>query len=227
MAIGGVLRSLPVRWVNHPEKIVSADYKPFQLAVAHRLGFTVPRSLVTNDPEMARHFIDELGEVIYKPLSSIIVGLEEARPLNQFTRLVTQDDLPLIDAVRHAPCLFQERIEKAFELRVVVMESRVFSVAINSQNSERTNLDWRRSYTDLTYSVHEMDPSLERLCLELVDELGLVFAAIDLAVGNDGTIVFFELNSNGQWAWLEEHVDLPLVDSMVDLLAGDGGAHVT
>jgi len=34
MALGGLLRSLDCLRVNHPEKIVSADYKPWQLQVA-------------------------------------------------------------------------------------------------------------------------------------------------------------------------------------------------
>ena len=36
--LGGVLHALNCcQWVNHPQKIAAADYKPAQLAVAHRL----------------------------------------------------------------------------------------------------------------------------------------------------------------------------------------------
>ncbi|HEY1353502.1 MAG TPA: hypothetical protein VGF67_28160 [Ktedonobacteraceae bacterium] len=45
-------------WVNHPEKIVSADYKPWQLQVASACGLMVPASLLTNSPAAAREFFE-------------------------------------------------------------------------------------------------------------------------------------------------------------------------
>jgi hypothetical protein len=67
--LGGILYALDgVRWVNHPLRNAAADYKPAQLALAQRLGLTVPPTLVTNDPAEAREFIDAHGQVIYKTL---------------------------------------------------------------------------------------------------------------------------------------------------------------
>jgi hypothetical protein len=37
----------------------------------------------------------------------------------------------------------------------------------------------------------------------LLEEYSLRFAAVDFAVANDGAWVFFEINPNGQWAWLD------------------------
>lgn len=67
--LGGILYALdnPL-WLNHPLRDAAADYKPAQLALAQRLGLTVPPTLVTNDPEAAREFIRQHGQVIYKTL---------------------------------------------------------------------------------------------------------------------------------------------------------------
>ncbi|HET9654418.1 MAG TPA: hypothetical protein VFP72_03635 [Kineosporiaceae bacterium] len=226
MAFGGLLRALPVSWVSHPESIVSADYKPHQLALAARLGFTVPRTVITNDPQRARDFLRTTGRSIYKPLSSVLVGIDEGEPLVQYTREIDSSDDEALESVRFAPCLFQERIDKAYEMRVVVMGPKVFAVEIHA-GSEATALDWRSDYSRLTYRPHVISPALESLCLRLVRNLDLSFGAIDLAVRPDGEVVFFEINSNGQWAWLEEAVpELPMTHTMASLLAGSEGDHV-
>jgi hypothetical protein len=46
----------------------------------------------------------------------------------------------------------------------------------------------------------------------------LHFGAIDLAQRPDGGFTFFEVNPNGQWAWVEQRTGLPLRSHMVDLL---------
>jgi hypothetical protein len=48
----------------------------------------------------------------------------------------------------------------------------------------------------------------------------LAFAAIDLARRPDGGYTFFELNPNGQWAWLEQRTGIPLRSRLADLLQG-------
>jgi glutathione synthase/RimK-type ligase-like ATP-grasp enzyme len=58
MALGGLLRSVDCLWVNHPEKMVSADYKPYQLKVAGECGLEIPASLITNDPEAVLDFLE-------------------------------------------------------------------------------------------------------------------------------------------------------------------------
>ena len=220
MAMGGVLRALPARWVNHPEAIVSADYKPYQLATASRLGFEVPASLVTNDPAKARDFVRNVGRAIYKPLSAVVVGADEDRPLVQFTRDVDVHNEEALDAVGQAPCLFQERVEKAHDLRVVVIGRHLFAVEIHARGDE-TSLDWRRNYDELSYAPHSPAPELRDLCLLLVHELRLVFGVIDLAVRPDGTVLFFEINTNGQWAWLEEAIpEMAMVRTMARFLVG-------
>jgi hypothetical protein len=44
---------------------------------------------------------------------------------------------------------------------------------------------------------------VERRLLTLAADYGLRFAAIDMAVALTGEWVFFEVNPNGQWAWLD------------------------
>jgi hypothetical protein len=56
LGLGGVLASLPVRWVNHPNRSADASYKPVQLAVAARCGLDAPETLITNRADSVRRF---------------------------------------------------------------------------------------------------------------------------------------------------------------------------
>jgi glutathione synthase/RimK-type ligase-like ATP-grasp enzyme len=73
-AIGGLLRSANCTFVNHPEKIVSADYKPWQLQVASDCGLEIPASLLTNEPAAVFDFFERCrGQLIYKTLSGGLI----------------------------------------------------------------------------------------------------------------------------------------------------------
>ena len=67
MGLWGILRALPALWVNHPDAIREASYKPRQLSVAQMLGLEIPRTLLSNDPDQFKQFYQEChGKVIYK-----------------------------------------------------------------------------------------------------------------------------------------------------------------
>ena len=66
----GVLSSLPCLWLNHPDALRTAEWKPRQLQLAQEVGWRVPRTLITNDPQEALRFFEECqGELIYKTVS--------------------------------------------------------------------------------------------------------------------------------------------------------------
>lgn len=211
----GVLGSLPVRWINHPAKDSAANYKPVQLAVAARAGLDVPRTAITSDPKHAREFIGT-DEVIYKGLSGGVIG-----PLLRHryipTTLIKADEID--DDLAGTTHLFQERVPKAFEVRLTVIGDRMFPVAIHA-GSEAAKLDWRTDYASLTYEPVEMPTHVEKGVRQLMDELGLFFGALDFAVTPDGRWMFFEVNPNGQWHWIAAKTGLPLVEAMADALQG-------
>ena len=44
-------------WISYPLKLRQAESKIFNLKLASKLGFYVPKTLVTNDPEETRRFL--------------------------------------------------------------------------------------------------------------------------------------------------------------------------
>ncbi|MFF1820573.1 ATP-grasp ribosomal peptide maturase [Kribbella sp. NPDC058245] len=214
----GVLGSLPVRWINHPAKDSAANYKPVQLAVAARAGLDVPRTVITSDPGYAREFIGA-AEVIYKGLSG---GVLTADRRHRYLPTTVLSAAEVDDALAGTAHLFQERVPKAYEVRLTVIGEQMFPVAIHA-GSEAARLDWRTDYASLTYEPVELPVDVEKGVRLLMDELGLFFGALDFAVTPDGRWVFFEVNPNGQWHWLAVKAGVPMVEAMADALQGKDG----
>ncbi|MCA9385364.1 hypothetical protein KC717_01810 [Candidatus Dojkabacteria bacterium] len=45
-----------------------------------------------------------------------------------------------------------------------------------------------------------------------------LFVAIDMAVTPKGEYIFFEINPNGQYLWIEEMAELPISEAIAELL---------
>ncbi|MET9964553.1 ATP-grasp ribosomal peptide maturase [Streptomyces sp. NPDC006356] len=209
--LGGILHALQgPRWVNHPLREAAADYKPAQLAVAQRLGLTVPPTLVTNDPDKARQFTAAHGPVIAKTLRWTPYE-RDGVAMTSWAEPVVTDEID--DTLSAAPHLFQARVEKVADLRVLLVGRRVFAVRIDSGL-----LDWRTDYDALSYSVVDLPERLEKALLAFLDHFGLVSGSFDLTLDGKGDFHWLELNPNGQWGWLEEKTGLEMSAAFADLL---------
>lgn len=207
-------------WVSRPQRIRAAEFKASQLAAAQSLGLRTPRTLLTNEPVVAREFYEQLaGRVICKPVwkSQLpLSGEVPEQPRFLYTNQVRSEHLGWMDGVRATMHCFQERIEKACDVRVIVIGRRVFAVEIHAQ-TERARLDWRRAYADLRYAVHQLPPQLEQTLLSLVRLFGLQYSAMDLLLTPAGEYIWLELNPNGQFLWVAEPTGLPLAEAIAQL----------
>lgn len=187
--IGGVLAGLP--YLNHPADMAAAALKPYQLITAARCGLQVPETLVATAPGAAdmlqqRH----RGQVVVKPLSRGAGGS------------VTPDDREGWSRPIH---LTQQRIDKAFDIRLTMVDGRPFPIRIDSPH-----LDWRTDPDDCHYRLVQIPPRITMKVRALARTLRLRYAAIDFAVDRTGIWWFLEVNPNGQWLWLEHATGAPI-----------------
>ncbi|MFE6904564.1 ATP-grasp ribosomal peptide maturase [Streptomyces sp. NPDC057717] len=215
--LGGTLYALdgPL-WVNHPLRMAAADYKVAQLATAARLGLRVPPTLVTNDLDEAREFITAHREVIFKTLRWTPYERDGVR-MTTWAEPVTVDDLD--ETVGAAPHLFQARVDKTADLRVLVVGEEVFAVRIDSGL-----LDWRKDYSALSYRVVNLPDRLSQTLQDYLGHFGLVSGSFDLALDKNGEPHWLELNPNGQWGWLATETGLPMAAAFAELLASGRAA---
>jgi glutathione synthase/RimK-type ligase-like ATP-grasp enzyme len=226
----GIWYSMNCYWMSSPEAIRKAEHKVFQLEIAKKIGFSIPETLISNDPERIKSFfrLHPKG-VIVKPL---YLGFIDKGKKSEFiyTTSVHKSDLKHISKAIFAPSIYQQLIKKDFDVRVTVIGEKVFAARIDALNLPKDMPDWRfASIEELRHQKITLPSSIATKCLKLVKSLGLDFGAIDLAVDTHGNYIFFEINPNGQWAWLEVTLDFPLSKEIVNRLVemrGHGGNNV-
>ncbi|MFE1394734.1 ATP-grasp ribosomal peptide maturase [Nocardiopsis alba] len=217
MGFGGVLLALGGLWINRPERMSAAEYKPVQLTTAVRCGLTVPRTIVGNDPGHIADWVRGLaGPVIYKPFGGA-VHVEEGR-----TRIVYANQIEDLDELRDpalaatAHC-FQEWADKDHEARVVIVGDELFAVAIHT-DSEAGRIDWRSDYASHRYEVVAIPADVQEGLKRYMKTFGLVYGAADFVISPQGDWTLLEVNPNGEWGWLAESCALPIARSLGTLL---------
>jgi len=215
--VGGVLADLPVLWVNHPSREADSSYKPVQLATASRCGFTVPSTLVTNRPEVVRRFAAKHGRVVVKSLGYSSV-FEDSVGKALYTHVLSADDLADLAGVQTTAHLLQRFVaDKAFEARVTVVGGCVLAAAVHA-GSDASHVDWRSDFAAVTLTVVDVPDSVAAGMHQFMRAFGLWFGAFDFVVDTADVWWFLEINSAGQYGFVEDATGLPITAAVADLL---------
>ena len=212
--------SLPnIKWINPPFIANGAKVKFQQLLLANKMGIKTPKTIITNQPELAKEFFVSCGEeVLIKSIYTANVtidGLNQAIP----SRKIGNDQFyPNYQNISLCPTQLQEYVEKAFELRITIIGQKVFAVKIDSQVNEETKIDWRLHTKMNPHSIYELPDHIEKFCIDFLNKQGLVYGAMDFIVTPQGEYYFLENNPFGQYLWLEIETGIPLTETMCDLL---------
>jgi glutathione synthase/RimK-type ligase-like ATP-grasp enzyme len=213
-AIAGLWQMLDVFWMNHPTRDEVAARKAYQLSVARSCGLEIPPTLISNDPSEVRRFLAERGskDTIYKAFSATQQEWRE-------TRLVRDEELAVLDQVRHAPVIFQEYVPARFDVRVTVVGDRIFAAAIHSQDTQYL-VDFRIDMNRAKVEPHDLPTDVATRLAEFMQRLGLVYGAIDMRLTPDGRYVFLEVNPAGQWLFIEGRTGQRISAAVAETLAG-------
>lgn len=206
-------------WVSHPWSISWASKKPYQLRLAREIGLQIPSTIVTTDPQQALEFYHRhSGKIITKPFKGNVVEVD-GQVATFYTSRVEVHDLDHLETVRFVPTMFQEEIPKLYEVRVTVFGDTVFAAMTDSQSDPDRTIDWRKlSPLEQDWQTTSIPESVATACVEMVKRLNLSFGTFDFAVTPDNNYIFFEINPNGQWAWLERMLGMPMRQSLANVL---------
>lgn len=203
------------KWLSNPYKISNAENKLLQLKYASEIGFKIPKTIITNQPTDIIDFNKKNNNsIILKPLYSGRVLDGENQKL-VFTNKLNIKDIEGNSFISF-PILFQENIQKEYEIRVTVVNGNVFSAKVNSQENANSKIDWRRE--KLKFEPIVLPNKINNMCLEIVNKFGLQFGAIDLIKDKNGNFIFLEINPNGQWVWIEMDTGLKISDAIINYL---------
>jgi ATP-GRASP peptide maturase of grasp-with-spasm system len=220
-----VLKSLFFRkmkdkhWLSHPRE--TAVNKLDVLDKARSVGLTTPSTLATTSKTALLTFIEELGAVISKPMGELAMFWEPHKLSSLKTCLLSEETIASIPD-RFFPTLFQEKIEKQYEIRAFYLDGHYYAMAIFSQKDEKTAVDFRNynvNYPNRTTPYLLPDEITAKLD-KLVALLGMTTGSFDLIKDKQGDYVFLEINPIGQFGmtskpcnyFLEEKIATYLMD---------------
>lgn len=209
--VRGVLWSHRAAWVNDPAVQRRSSEKLVQLAAACAAGLCVPETIVTNDPDEARAFLQRIA-----PSSAVVKRVSATPGLFVETRLVTQAEVARLEALRSCPAILQAYVEGAADIRLTWMAGEVRCVAIDSP-SGIGRVDSRLDMS-VAFTPHALPDDVRAGLGRLMDALGLVFGVIDLRLDRDGRYWFLEVNPQGQFAYLEIKSGVPFVEPFAAFL---------
>src|SRR3989344_4088401 len=203
----GLLFSHKGKVVNRPQANFGANNKIDQLRFVkgYGNGIYIPETLVTNNHAELHKFYRQHPKICHK-LQKVALVQEKGSDctLVTYTNILNEEHIQNADLIVRNPSFFQKYIEKKVELRITALENEVIGIAIHSQDSEQSKIDFRRyDFDNVTYEKVELPLHVEKFCKDLLNNYGLSFGEIDMILTPEEKYVFLELNPNGQWLWLE------------------------
>jgi hypothetical protein len=206
-------------WVNPLESQSRTILRTEQLKAGSRAGFTIPRTLVSNEPARIRNFLRQhRSGVIYKSFFPISWETSAGMAI-VFSSVLHENQLPEDEVLSATPGIYQELIPKAYELRVTAIGNKLFTVKLRSQETVRGKIDWRVAGDDVPMEPSALPARVGVACRRIMRDLGIVFGCFDLIVTPEGDYVFLEVNEMGAFLWLEEQLpELRLLDAFCEFL---------
>lgn len=203
------LEITPARVVNRCRPMCSNSSKPYQAQLIAQHGFSIPETLITNDPELVRDFHAQHRHVIYKSISGVRSIVQDLKP----------EDLARLDSIRWCPTQFQAFVEGA-NVRVHVVGAEVFPTKIASDITDYRYAARQGGETELT--AVELSDDLSQRCVNLAAALELPFAGIDLKITPDEEVFCFEVNPSPGYSYYESNTGQPIAMAVARYLCGAG-----
>lgn len=206
-------------WLGHPK--TTAPNKLEMMRMALELGLDVPDTLITTRIEDVRAFAAKHGKLVTKPVSDVLMCVFDEKVFASYTSVVPESFLSDGIWPGSFPCLFQEKLEKKYEVRSFYLGGQFYSMAIFSQYLPSTEVDFRRyCYENPARTVpYQLPAEVEEKLRALMDALQLDTGSVDIIRTRDGRYVFLEVNPNGQFGMVSEPCNYYLEKRVAEYLA--------
>lgn len=195
----------PAHVINRPSATASNGSKPVQALAAREVGFEVPDTLLTTDPDEVRRFAAAHEAVVYKSISSVRSIVTQLR----------EQDMERLDDVTWCPSQFQERVPGT-DVRAHVVGDGVLACEIESDAD-----DYR--YGESTMRPYELPRKQVARCRALARQLGLDVAGIDLRRTPNRRWYCFEANPSPAFAHFGAETKMAVADALAERLINAPG----
>lgn len=198
-------------WINKLRNAQIAENKFYQYEIAKNCFFNIPSQIVSNDINEIKYFIKNNGECVVKTLAQEFYKDKDNIFKGLYVNKINLDDLKTFHEEEN-PILLQKYYDKLYEIRYTVVGNEHFACRIDSQLSTKANIDWRRY--DIANTPHKILSEIPNNMKDKIDkfmkQLGLSYGALDFIITKNNEWIFLEINSFGQWLWIEDLTGLDI-----------------
>jgi hypothetical protein len=199
----------PALVINRPAAMAPNGSKPYQLEQIRSLGFKVPETLVTTDPEAVRAFWQHHGNVIYKSVSGV---------RSKVSRLGAEH-LQRLGQVSWCPTQFQQYVPGR-DYRVHVVGTEVFASEVISDADDYRYAGQDEETTEIR--ACRIPGEVEERCWVMAKAIGLPLCGIDLRRTPDNEWYCFEVNPSPGFSYYQQATGQPISNAIARLLIQGG-----
>ena len=208
------------KWLNFYRDAYYAENKYRQQIIAKKVGLKYPEFICSNIKESILNFYIDDNEKVIKFLNQDFYKMKNNEYAGIFVNKIKEEDFSDFKDTNENPVIIQNYIEKRYEVRYTVIGNEHFICKIDSQLSKIANIDWRRY--DLANTPHSIIKEAPKQITDSVNrflkEFNLNYGAIDFIIDNQDNWHFLEINSMGQFLWIEDLTGLKISESIAKWL---------
>jgi hypothetical protein len=179
--------------------------KPYQAFMIRSLGFDVPETLITTDPDAVQDFLSRHEGAIYKSISGVRSIISRFAP----------KDRERLEDVRWSPTQFQEYV-KGTDYRVHVVGDEVFACQVVSDADDYRYAS--RQGSDVEVHACDLPSDVADRCIRTTRKMGLAVSGIDLRLTPDERWFCFEVNPSPGFSYYQDETGQPIADAIARLL---------
>jgi hypothetical protein len=183
-----------INWLSSYSTVHKDKIKIIEMA--SDCGLDIPNTLITTEKNHLLQFIDSNDNIICKALNENLSFLfDKSLPCMQYANHISKDDLKSFPDFFY-PSLFQQKIEKEFDIRTFYLKGNCYSMAIFNNNT-----DFRENYGGNRNVPIKLPKDIEVKIKKLMDSLGLNTGSLDFVKSKlNQKYYFLEVNPNGQFS---------------------------
>ncbi len=165
--------------------------------IAEECGLTIPEFMLSTN-------FENLSEIQYKKY--ITKGINGNTHIATTSQRIILPVAELESNVSGSLSLIQKYIEKKYELRIFYLAGKCWTMAIFSQNDDKTKIDYRNYNKEkpnrtIPYFLPE---NISSKLVTMMTKLNLNSGSIDMIVTPDDQFVFLEVNPVGQFGMVSK-----------------------
>ncbi|MEK4698516.1 MvdC/MvdD family ATP grasp protein [Solibacillus sp. FSL R7-0668] len=200
------------KWLNKLDKAYKGENKYLQMEIAEHVGFNLPPILISNEKNELLSFVEKHETVVFKMMAQDFYQSDKGIYEGLYVNIInSMDIIEKFNTVGENPIVLQKYIPKSFEVRYTVVGCEHFVCKIDSQKSNKANVDWRRYDIPNTPHIPINPPKeIKDKVNQLLSIFDLNYGALDFIVTPNNEWYFLEINCFGQWLWIEDLTGLEI-----------------